>query len=656
MKSYFKFSSNKSIPKSQDPSQNLETCILKGISDIYEYEQLIERLNEIESDLQTTYLEKRSNYLKQQSSSQNDLNGLDLEDELKQAIQEIDEKEKVIKQVAQICQFFAIQCRDMNRSTTDQTDLISELQRANSQLSIQTDQYQTELIDKSLKIDTLCQEIYELTEQMRDEQDLNRQKLLEIRNINQENKKLKQLEKSLTQQLDQAEKKQNEILNQSLRTQSALISQYNSGDSQKAGVCGVYPEKEIIDDQLFFSLRQDHENFYYDDNDKENQIENLQKKLKQANTDLQELEKALQRNLDKIQSLELQNATLNYEAKNLREKLEDISLEKEEEQRSIMLKTHLRKESINGIQMFENNNHSPDCVSQNISPLNKQLKDINSFNGSSSGHSSPLLMAGCFNDSPIEKQNQFKGFTLYQTDNYATQSSQAYYSAKNQIQNFDILVRQSSIQQECPEYSEEIQILKQSDQDTKVPLLKRQHIMNTRTKRDDAEIEFFKMLVLCYKLNHPQMSKICHINSEKLYRRAKSENITFFKFQEWIEKQVNTKTLSVLYSFSSLYKTSKQSQIVKQSNNLNDTLYINYEYDPISEKENQRNSSMKDCSNPYFIYEEKEEEDQDQDLSDSQNIDHSDHNNQARLSRVNRFRERRNQLTDVLKDQKCNIF
>jgi len=47
------------------------------------------------------------------------------------------------------------------------------------------------------------------------------------------------------------------------------------------------------------------------------------------------------------------------------------------------------------------------------------------------------------------------------------------------------------------------------------------------------------MLVLSYKLNYPEMSKICQINSDKLYQRAKKESIAFFKYHEWIEKQMN---------------------------------------------------------------------------------------------------------------------
>lgn len=80
---------------------------------------------------------------------------------------------------------------------------------------------------------------------------------------------------------------------------------------------------------------------------KDIQIEDLREKLKQKSNDVQELEKILQKSLDKVASLELINATLSYEAKTLEKQLQQIIKEKEDEQISMIVQAQTRRNSLN---------------------------------------------------------------------------------------------------------------------------------------------------------------------------------------------------------------------------------------------------------------------------------------------------------------------
>lgn len=80
---------------------------------------------------------------------------------------------------------------------------------------------------------------------------------------------------------------------------------------------------------------------------KDIQIEDLRAKLKQKSNDVQELEKILQKSLDKVASLELINATLSYEAKTLEKQLQQIIKEKEDEQISMIVQAQTRRNSLN---------------------------------------------------------------------------------------------------------------------------------------------------------------------------------------------------------------------------------------------------------------------------------------------------------------------
>ena len=68
------------------------------------------------------------------------------------------------------------------------------------------------------------------------------------------------------------------------------------------------------------------------------------------------------------------------------------------------------------------------------------------------------------------------------------------------------------------------------------------------------------MLVLCYRLNNPKMSKALSINSETLYRQAKEKSIAFYKFQNWIEKHLGKETMSILMSFTNVRRKDLKAQ------------------------------------------------------------------------------------------------
>ena len=66
--------------------------------------------------------------------------------------------------------------------------------------------------------------------------------------------------------------------------------------------------------------------------------------------------------------------------------------------------------------------------------------------------------------------------------------------------------------------------------------------------RSPPEEEFFLMTLMWYKLNHQHFGKICDINGQKLYIKASKDlMIPFYKFSEFIEKELDAAYLSLIY-------------------------------------------------------------------------------------------------------------
>lgn len=63
-------------------------------------------------------------------------------------------------------------------------------------------------------------------------------------------------------------------------------------------------------------------------------------------------------------------------------------------------------------------------------------------------------------------------------------------------------------------------------------------IQNYLAVRKPPDEEFFLMLLLSFKLNHPHMEQICSINSTKLLDKAiREKKLTFFQFSHFIEEE-----------------------------------------------------------------------------------------------------------------------
>lgn len=66
--------------------------------------------------------------------------------------------------------------------------------------------------------------------------------------------------------------------------------------------------------------------------------------------------------------------------------------------------------------------------------------------------------------------------------------------------------------------------------------------------RKPPEEEFFLMTLMCYKLNHLHMEKICDINGKELYNKAALDmRLPFFQFPNFIEKELDSAYLNVAY-------------------------------------------------------------------------------------------------------------
>lgn len=75
-------------------------------------------------------------------------------------------------------------------------------------------------------------------------------------------------------------------------------------------------------------------------------------------------------------------------------------------------------------------------------------------------------------------------------------------------------------------------------------------------RKDDAELEFFKMIVLSVKVSYPEMDKVCLLEAEELFHEAKSQKIPFFKFYDWIKAEMDRQTLEALFEFKNTLSTS----------------------------------------------------------------------------------------------------
>ena len=73
-------------------------------------------------------------------------------------------------------------------------------------------------------------------------------------------------------------------------------------------------------------------------------------------------------------------------------------------------------------------------------------------------------------------------------------------------------------------------------------------IENYLAVRSPPEEEFFLMTLMWYKLNHQHFWKICDINGQKLFMKAsKDMKLPFFKFPDFIEKELDTAYLNLIY-------------------------------------------------------------------------------------------------------------
>lgn len=63
-------------------------------------------------------------------------------------------------------------------------------------------------------------------------------------------------------------------------------------------------------------------------------------------------------------------------------------------------------------------------------------------------------------------------------------------------------------------------------------------------------MEFFKMIVLAVKVNYPEMDRVCLLDSDEMYQKAKDEKVPFYKFYDWIKEELDTQCMQIIYSFN----------------------------------------------------------------------------------------------------------
>ena len=71
--------------------------------------------------------------------------------------------------------------------------------------------------------------------------------------------------------------------------------------------------------------------------------------------------------------------------------------------------------------------------------------------------------------------------------------------------------------------------------------------------------EFFNLTCQAIKLNSPQMSVICTVDTKKLYEKATKMGIPFFKWATWIEDYLNKEFMRMVLRDSNRGGLSKKS-------------------------------------------------------------------------------------------------
>jgi len=62
-----------------------------------------------------------------------------------------------------------------------------------------------------------------------------------------------------------------------------------------------------------------------------------------------------------------------------------------------------------------------------------------------------------------------------------------------------------------------------------------------------VEDEFFYLTVVCVKMRHPEMNKVCMLNPQKLYQQAQYEGVQMHQWDPWVKRQLDEQVLDQLY-------------------------------------------------------------------------------------------------------------
>lgn len=82
--------------------------------------------------------------------------------------------------------------------------------------------------------------------------------------------------------------------------------------------------------------------------------------------------------------------------------------------------------------------------------------------------------------------------------------------------------------------------------------------------RKPPEEEYFLMTLMTYKLNHDHFAKICSINSNKLFYKATQElKLPFFSYPSFIEKELDTVYMNLMYKKHKKKHTKKKKPLTK---------------------------------------------------------------------------------------------
>lgn len=82
--------------------------------------------------------------------------------------------------------------------------------------------------------------------------------------------------------------------------------------------------------------------------------------------------------------------------------------------------------------------------------------------------------------------------------------------------------------------------------------------------RKPPEEEYFLMTLMTYKLNHDHFAKICSINSNNLFFKATKElKLPFFSYPSFIEKELDTVYMNLMYKKHKKKHTKKKKPLTK---------------------------------------------------------------------------------------------